>query len=112
MLEIYLALPHNCPYRTYLYHLTHYLYLHLFRSHIAVLDCFLEKQLQLFPEEVASTPEEAADFLEMCFAVVAKSKKEVRRYFEEVGTDIDGEDIFSASEVFPVGDGRYLIVEG
>lgn len=78
----------------------------------AVLDCFLEKQLQLFPEEVASTPEEAADFLEMCFAVVAKSKKEVRRYFEEVGTDIDGEDIFSASEVFPVGDGRYLIVEG
>ena len=77
-----------------------------------VLNCFLEKQLQLFPEEVASTPEEAADFLEMCFAVVAKSKKEVRRYFEEVGTDIDGEDIFSASEVFPVGDGRYLIVEG
>ncbi len=46
----------------------------------AVLNCFLEKQLQLFPEEVASTPEEAADFLEMCFAVVAKSKKEVRRF--------------------------------
>lgn len=78
----------------------------------AVLNCFLEKQLQLFPEEVASTPEEAADFLEMCFAVVAKSKKEVRTYFEEVGTDIEGEDIFSAAEVFPVGDGRYLIVEG
>lgn len=78
----------------------------------AVLNCFLEKQLQLFPEEVASTPEEAADFLEMCFAVVARSKKEVRLYFEEVGTDIDGEDIFSAAEVFPVGDGRYLIVEG
>jgi hypothetical protein len=78
----------------------------------AVLDCFLEKQLQLFPEIVAETPEEAADFLEMCFAVVAKSKKEVRTYFEEVGTDIDGEDIFSAAEVFPVGDGRYLIVEG
>lgn len=78
----------------------------------AVLRCFLEKQLQLFPEEVASTPEEAADFLEMCFAVVAKSKREVRSYFEEAGTDIEGEDIFSASEVFPVGDGRYLIVEG
>lgn len=78
----------------------------------AVLDCFLEKQLQLFPEIVAETPEEAADFLEMCFAVVAKSKKEVRTYFEEVGTDIDGEDIFSAAEVFPVGGGRYLIVEG
>ena len=78
----------------------------------AVLNCFLEKQLQLFPEEVASTPEEAADFLEMCFAVVAKSKREVRTYFEEVGTDIEGEDILSAAEVFPVGDGRYLIVEG
>lgn len=78
----------------------------------AVLDCFLEKQLQLFPEIVASTPEEAADFLEMCFAVVVKSKKEVRRYFEEVGTDIEGEDVFAAAEVFPVGDGRYLIVEG
>lgn len=78
----------------------------------AVLDCFLEKQLQLFPEEVASTPEEAADFLEMCFAVVAKSKREVRQYFEEVGTDVEGEDLFAAAEVFPVGDGRYLIVEG
>lgn len=78
----------------------------------AVLQCFLEKQLQLFPEEVASTPEEAADFLEMCFAVVAKSKREVRAYFEEVGTDVAGEDLFSAAEVFPVGDGRYLIVEG
>jgi hypothetical protein len=78
----------------------------------AVLDCFLEKQLQLFPEEVASTPEEAADFLEMCFAVVAKSKREVRQYFEEVGTDVEGEDILAAAEVFPVGDGRYLIVEG
>ena len=78
----------------------------------AVLDCFLEKQLQLFPEEVATTPEEAADFLEMCFAVVAKSKREVRQYFDEVGTDVEGEDIFSAAEVFAVGDGRYLIVEG
>ena len=27
-------------------------------------------------------------------------------------TDIEGEDLFSAAEVFPVGDGRYLIVEG
>ena len=28
-----------------------------------VLDVFLEKQLQLFPEEVAATREEAKDFL-------------------------------------------------
>ncbi|MDO5132483.1 MAG: glyoxalase [Eubacteriales bacterium] len=76
------------------------------------IDCFLKNQLQLFPEKVAAGPEEAADFLEMCCAVIAKSKKEVRSYFEEVGTDIEGEDIFSAAEVFPIGDGRYLIVEG
>ena len=73
-----------------------------------VLQCFLDKQLQLFPEKVASTPEEAADFLEMCFAVVVRSKREVRA----AGTDIEGEDLFSAAEVFAVGDGRYLIVEG
>jgi hypothetical protein len=48
----------------------------------------------------------------MCFAVVAKSKREVKQYFEEVGTDVEGEDILAAAEVFPVGDGRYLIVEG
>ena len=78
----------------------------------AVLQCFLEKQRQLFPEEVASTPEEAADFLEMCFAVVAKNRREVREYFEETGIDTEGEDLLSAAEVFPVGDGRYLIVEG
>ena len=47
----------------------------------------------------------------MCFAVVAKSKREVKQYFEEVGTDVEGEDILAAAEVFPVGDGRYLIVE-
>lgn len=77
----------------------------------AALSVFLEKQLQLFPEKVASTPEEAADFLEMCFAVIVRSKREVISYFEEAGTDVEGEDLFSAAEVFPIGDGRYLIVE-
>ena len=43
---------------------------------------FLEKQLQLFPEVVAETPEEAEEFLEMCMAVVCKNMKEVRSYFE------------------------------
>ena len=33
-------------------------------------------------------------------------------FFEEVGVDMAGEDIMQASEVFDVGDGRYLIVEG
>ena len=77
-----------------------------------VLDSFLKDQLQLFPEEVASTPEEAEAFLEEMFAVVVKGKRGVRKYFEEAGVDMSGEDIMEASEVFDVGDGRYLIVEG
>ena len=77
-----------------------------------VLDHFLKNQLQLFPEEVASTPEEADEFLEMMFAIVVKGKRGVRKYFEEVGVDTAGEDILQASEVFDIGDGRYLIVEG
>ncbi|MBP5623713.1 MAG: glyoxalase [Lachnospiraceae bacterium] len=76
-----------------------------------VLKCFLDNQLQLFPEEVASTDEEAAEFLEEMFAVVVKGKKEVLEYFEEEGTDIDADTILEACEVFDVGDGRYLIVE-
>ena len=38
-----------------------------------VLEVFLEKQLQLFPEEVADTPEAAEEFLEDCMAVVCKN---------------------------------------
>ena len=76
-----------------------------------VLKCFLDNQLQLFPEEVASTEEETAEFLEEMFAVVVKGKKEVLEYFEEEGTDIDAYTILEACEVFDVGDGRYLIVE-
>ena len=56
-----------------------------------VLDCFLRDQLQLFPEKVASTPEEADEFLEMMFAVVVKGKRGVRKYFEEVGVDMAGD---------------------
>ena len=76
-----------------------------------VLKCFLDNQLQLFPEEVASTEDEAAEFLEEMFAVVVKGKKEVLEYFEEEGTDIDVDTILEACEVFDIGDGRYLIVE-
>ena len=60
-----------------------------------VIDCFLKNQRQLFPEDVASTPEEAEDFLDMVFATVVSSKK----------------DVLEAAEVFAVGDGRYLIVD-
>ena len=80
-----------------------------------VLKCFLEKQEQLFPERVAETLEEADDFLEECLAVVVDSVREVWEYFDEEGVDMEGadeEEILSAAEVFEVGDGRYLIVEG
>ena len=79
-----------------------------------VLQAFLEKQLQLFPEKVAETEEEAADFLDECMAVVVNSVKEVWEYFDEVGLDVEDLDensILEAEEVFEVGDGRYLIVE-
>lgn len=79
----------------------------------AVLQCFLEHQGQLFPEDVASSMEEAEAFLEECMAVVVDSAKEVREYFEEAGIDMeDADGILEADEVFEIGDGRYLIVEG
>ncbi|MCI6715591.1 MAG: glyoxalase [Lachnospiraceae bacterium] len=80
-----------------------------------VLQCFLDKQLQLYPEPVAETVEEAEEFLEECMAVVVNSVKEVWEFFEEEGVDMEGADengILEADEVFAVGDGRYLIVEG
>lgn len=80
-----------------------------------VLECFLENQLQLFPEPVAETLEEAEDFLTECLAVVVDSVEEVIEFFEEEGIDMDGameDEILEADEVFDVGDGRYLIVEG
>ena len=74
----------------------------------AVLNCFLKNQGRLFPEEdVASSLEEAEAFLEECMAVVVDSAEE--------GIDMDGadlEELLEADEVFEVGDGRYLIVEG
>lgn len=79
-----------------------------------VLECFLDNQLQLFPEKVADTLDEAEDFLEECMAVVVNSVEEVIEFFEEEGIDLEGavdEEILDADEVFDVGDGRYLIVE-
>lgn len=81
----------------------------------AVLQCFLKNQRQLFPEDVAETLEEADDFLEECMAVVVDSVREVWEYFDEQGMDMEGadeEEILEADEVFEIGDGRYLIIEG
>ncbi len=80
----------------------------------AVLKCFLENQLQLFPEAVVDSKESAEAFLEECMAIVLSSLEEVTEYFEEQGMDIEGmseEEILEASEVFDIGDGRYLVVE-
>ena len=79
------------------------------------LKTFLKDQEKLFDEPVAENLEEAEAFLEDCMAVVVDSLDEVREYFEEEGADIDGmtrEELEEASEVFPLPDGTYLIVEG
>ena len=77
-----------------------------------VLSVFLDKQSQLFDEDVADTLEEAEAFLEDCMAVVVDSEDEVFEYFEEEGVDLEGEDnVDNIAEVFSIGDGRFLIVE-
>ena len=79
------------------------------------LQTFLEKQLQLFDEPVAETLEEAEAFLEDCIAVIVDRIEEVRTFFEEEGMDVDNmsmEELEEASEVFPLPNGQYLIVEG
>lgn len=78
------------------------------------LEIFLKKQGQLFDEPVAESLEEAESFLEDCMAVVVDSLKEVQAYFEESGMDVSGlsyEELEDMAEVFPLGDGTYLIVE-
>ncbi|MBR4573504.1 MAG: glyoxalase [Lachnospiraceae bacterium] len=78
-----------------------------------VINCFLENQHQLFDEDVASTPEEAQDFLEDSMAEVVDSLEEVIEYFDEMGVDTDGlsaEEIEQQAEVFRLPDGRYLVV--
>ncbi len=81
----------------------------------AAVLCFLKNQRQLFPENVVENESEAEAFLEECMAVIAESAEEVLEYFEEQGIDTeeaDAESILEASEVFEIGDGRYIIVEG
>lgn len=78
------------------------------------VETFLDNQLKLFPEKVAESYDEAQEFLENVCATVCKNKKEVIEYLED-GMDIGGmteEEILASEEVFPLKDGRYLIVEG
>ena len=78
-----------------------------------VLNVFLKNQSQLFDETVAETPQDAEEFLSDCMAVVVDTKEEVWDYLEKLGMDIyENEDLSEIAEVFPLSDGRYLIVEG
>lgn len=80
-----------------------------------VLKAFLDNQTKLYPQEVCATLEEADDFLTEVMAVVVDSADEVWEYFDEECIDMEGaskSEILEADEVFAVGDGRYLIVEG
>ncbi len=78
-----------------------------------VVNFFLENQNRLFDEDVASTPDEAQDFLEDSMAVVVDDIEDVIEYFDEMGVDTDGlsyEEIEQQAEVFTLPDGRYLVV--
>lgn len=79
------------------------------------VETFLKNQGQLFDEPVAETYEEAEEFLEDCMAVVVNNLKEVKKYLDELGADVEGmsmKEIEEACEVFRLPDGKYLIVEG
>ena len=78
-----------------------------------VVNYFLENQGQLFDEDVATTPDEAQDFLEDTMSVVVDDIEEVIEYFDEMGVDTDGmseEEVEQQSVVFALPDGRYLVV--
>ena len=79
------------------------------------LQVFLDRQLQLLDEPIAENMEDAEAFLEDCMAVILDSPREVKEHLEEMGMDVVGmslDDILESSEVFPLPDGKYLIVEG
>lgn len=79
------------------------------------IQVFLKEQSRLFDEPVAETPEEAEEFLEECMAAEDRSLKEVRRYLDESGADVEGlsdRELEESAEVFALPSGGYLIVEG
>jgi len=78
------------------------------------IEAFLKNQGRLYDEPVASSYEEAEEFLEDCMAVVLHSLDEVRDYLQEAGmdaADLSDDDLLETSEVFAVGDGNYLVGE-
>ena len=78
-----------------------------------VVNYFLENQGQLFDEDVATTPDEAQDFLEDTMSAVVDNIEEVIEYFDEMGVDTDGmseDEVEQQAEVFRLPDGRFLVV--
>ena len=76
---------------------------------------FLEKHGQQFDETVAEDYDEAEEFLEDCMAVVLDSLKDVKKYLDGMGADVEGislKELEEESEVFKLPDGKYMIVEG
>ena len=71
---------------------------------------FLKEQGKLFPKPVAESLEEAMEFLEEIMAQVFSSEKELKKYIEDEGIDLEG-DITDELEVFKLPDGRFLYVE-
>lgn len=77
-------------------------------------ETFLKWQGKLLKRPVAETVEEAMEFLEECMAQVFASPAEIRDYWEQMGMDVadlSDEEIVTSLEVFPLPDGRYLVVE-
>ncbi len=76
---------------------------------------FLDNQGKLFDQEVATTIDEAIEFLEDVMAIVVEDVDELRDYFEDNGTDTEGmsdEELLNSLEVFVMEDGKILVVEG
>ena len=79
------------------------------------VEVFLKDQSRLYDEPVAETSEEALEFLEDCMAVVLDSLKDVKKYLDGMGADVEGlslKELEEESEVFKLPDGKYMIVEG
>ena len=79
------------------------------------LEVFLEMQEKILGRKEFTTLEDVDAFLSDCMAVVCENIDEVRAYFEEAGMDaygMDDEELKSQSEIFPLKNGRFLVVEG
>ena len=76
----------------------------------AVLKCFLENQLQLYPEKVAESMEEAEEFLEECMAVVVNSEKELQEYFDKISSGVHQRELDEIADV--VREARQVIFIG